>query len=227
MASQVPEQECQTPSAERRSPCAERRTLGFGVPVEVEGPIAAAARDTGVEVYHVELSGRQLRVQVECESGATVKTCSDFSRALSARLDVVDFLHRQYSLEVSSPGIERTLYRPQDYAKAVNRHVRVLVRTGWVEGLLLAAGPEGITLATDRSQKAGNRESGIGSRESTPAASVEIAYADIRGGQIRVSDAELFASGTGRGQGIRESRNQVRHSNPGIPDPSNPVERNS
>jgi ribosome maturation factor RimP len=147
------------------------------VPPEVFELIAAAARDAGVEVYHAEISGRELRIQVESPSGASVRACSEFSRALTTRLDAADFLRRQYTLEVSTPGIERRLYRPQDYAKALNQHVRVLVRDGWAEGLLEAAGPTGITIRN----------------ESGPVPTREFAYADIREAHIRVSDSELFA----------------------------------
>lgn len=163
-----------------------------------------------------------LRVQVESAAGASVKTCSDFFRALTARLDDVDFMHRQYTLEVSSPGIERRLYQPQDYTKALNKHVKVLVRGGWVEGLLEAVGPNGITLRMQNAK--GKMQDAIPPEAKT--AGREIAYSEIREAQIRVPDCELFGSGTGRGQGLKESGNQVMPSNPRIPDPSNPVERN-
>ena len=198
------------------------------VPPEVIELIAAAARDTGVEVYHAEISGRELRVQVESPSGASVRACSEFSHAVTTRLDAADFLRRQYTLEVSSPGIERRLYQPQDYAKAVNQHVRVHARDGVVEGLLEAAGPNGIRLRTERSQNSEvrNQKSECRTPPCENEAPREIAYAEIREAQIRVPDCELFASSTGRGQGLKESRNQVMHSNPRILDPSNPAERN-
>jgi len=197
------------------------------VPPDVLELIAAAARDTGVEVYHAEFSGRELRVQVESPSGASVRACSEFSHALSGRLDAADFLHRQYTLEVSTPGIERRLYQPRDYTKALNQHVRVLVRDGWVEGLLEAAGPDTIRLRISRSQKPEGRMQKAECR--TPPceneATQEIAYTEIREAHIRVPDCELFASSAGRGQGPEESGNRVGHSNPRILDPSNPVER--
>lgn len=148
------------------------------VPREASEPIAAAARDTDVEVYHAEFSGRELRVQVESPSGATVRTCTDFSRALAARLDAVGFMHRQYTLEVSTPGIERRLYQPQDYAKALHQNVKVLVRDGWVEGRLEAAGANGVTIHTEVRPESAARE---------------YAYTEIREAQVRVSDSELFA----------------------------------
>ena len=148
---------------------------------EVSEPIAAAARDSGVEVYHAELSGRTLRVQVESAAGASVRACSEFTRALAIRLDAAGFLHGQYELEVSTPGVERSLYRPEDYVKALNRQVRVLTRDGLCEGRLEAAGPAGITIRT---------ESG------TAPATRECAYAEIREARIRVPDSELFARAT-------------------------------
>ncbi len=197
MASQVPQMERRTTSDEPRATDAEGRTSGsapdfgtrassFGLPPEVAEPVAAAARDAGVEVYHAELSGRELRVQVESPSGASVRACTEFSRALAARLDAADFLHRQYTLEVSTPGIERRLYQPQDYAKALNQHVRVHARNGVVEGLLEAAGPNGITLRTDGKVQDAELP------DVEPAGCV-IAYGDIREARIRVSDSELFA----------------------------------
>jgi len=148
------------------------------VPPEVLEPIAAAARDTGVEVYHAEISGRELRVQVESQSGVSVRACTEFSHALTTRLDAADFRHRQYTLEVSTPGIERRLYQPQDFVKAVNQHVRVHARDGVVEGLLEAAGPTSVTIRTESGPVPVTRE---------------YPFADIREARIRVSDSELFA----------------------------------
>jgi len=160
------------------SPDSGIRTSGFRLPPEVVEPIAAAARDAGVEVYHAELGGRELRVQVESAAGASIKACSDFTRALAARLDAAGFQHRQYALEVSSPGVERRLYEPGDYVKALNRQVRLHTREGLFEGRLLAAGPAGVTVRIEAGPAPADRD---------------FAYAGIREAQIRVSDSELFA----------------------------------
>jgi ribosome maturation factor RimP len=205
------------------------------VPPEVLELIAAAARDTGVEVYHAEISGRELRVQIESPSGASVRACSEFSHALTTRLDAADFLRRQYTLEVSTPGIERRLYQPQDYLKAVNRHVRVLAREGWVEGVLQSADATTASICVEKNGKASDEstkptkrpESSEAESSSCPSVSSwrTFSYAEIREAQIRVPDCELFASSAGKGQGLKESRDQAMHSNPRIPDSSNPVER--
>lgn len=179
MVSQVPQQEGRAAS-ELRTPAT---AAGFGLPPETTEAIAVVARELGAEVYHAELVGRELRVQVECPSGATVRTCSAVSRALASHLDAVGFLHRQYSLEVSTPGVERRLYRPQDYARALSRRVLVLTRGGWLEGRLEAIGSAGITLRSESKEP---------KRGEVEPASHEVAYADIREARIRVSDAELF-----------------------------------
>jgi len=200
MVSQVPQDEVQTPNAacqtaeggdvvQESGP----RYSAFRLPPEVAEPIEAAAREAGVDVYHAEFSGRELRIQVETAAGASVETCSNYSRALTPRLDAVNFMHRQYTLEVSTPGIERKLYQPQDYTKAVGKHVKVLIRGGWVEGVLEATGPNGISLRTQDALQ--NAEGKMQNAEPAEAemAGREIAYAEIREAHIRVPDSELFA----------------------------------
>ena len=154
------------------------RYSAFRIPPEAVEPIADAASETGVEVYHAEFGGRTLRIQVETSSGASVRTCSEFSRALTARLDAASFMHRQYTLEVSTPGIERKLYQPQDFTKALHQNIKALVRDGWVEGRLEAAGSSGVMIRTESGPEPLTRE---------------YAYAEIREARIRVSDSELFA----------------------------------
>ena len=51
------------------------------------------------------------------------------SKQASALLDLEDFGDRRYILEVSSPGLDRQLYRPQDYERFVGRRVRVSFRS--------------------------------------------------------------------------------------------------
>ena len=73
-------------------------------------PIAAAA---GVSVYDVEYvkEGREwyLRAYIDKPGGVNINDCEAVSRALSDRLDEADFIQEAYILEVSSPGLGRTL----------------------------------------------------------------------------------------------------------------------
>jgi ribosome maturation factor RimP len=79
-----------------------------------------------VDVEYVkEGSNWFLRVYVDKEGGIDIDDCGRISEYLSAKLDEKDPIPQAYFLEVSSPGAERPLKKPQDYAKAVGQHVFV------------------------------------------------------------------------------------------------------
>ena len=91
----------------------------------------------GLELDDLELAGRGprlVRVTVDCEGGVDVQQLADASRALSRRLDEVDPFEGPYSLEVTSPGLERNLRRPLHFRKSIGRDVTVKTSTD-VEGL--------------------------------------------------------------------------------------------
>ena len=145
------------------------------------------AGELGVSLYYMEVSGPTLRILIDAPAGATHATCVAFSRSMSAELDFRDLLPGDYRLEVSSPGIERRLYRPTDYQNAVGRHVRVRTRDGACDGVISAADDAGVTLAVE--------ENGVSN-------AVRIEHAAILSGRVRVSDEELFAEAARR----REAR---------------------
>lgn len=60
--------------------------------------------------------------------GITVDLCADISRDLAVSLDVEDLMPHQYRLEVGSPGLERSLYRREDYARFAGCNVRLKLR---------------------------------------------------------------------------------------------------
>jgi ribosome maturation factor RimP len=67
-----------------------------------------------------------LRVYIDREEGAvTLDDCEAVSRDLGAVLDVEELISREYTLEVSSPGLDRTLTRPEHFAKCVGCIVKV------------------------------------------------------------------------------------------------------
>ena len=85
--------------------------------------VAAAA---GLELVHAELKGGVLRIFVDRpEGGVTIADCELVSRQVSALLDVLDFGSSRYVLEVSSPGLDRQLYKPRDYDRFAGRLARV------------------------------------------------------------------------------------------------------
>ena len=86
----------------------------------------------GVELDDVELlgrgAGRILRVTVDADGGIGVDRIADLARGMSRLLDEEPLVDGPYTLEVSSPGLERALRRPSQYAKAVGREVVVKTR---------------------------------------------------------------------------------------------------
>ena len=77
------------------------------------------AIDHGLELVHAEVAGPEnkplVRIFIDKPGGVTHQDCSEVSLHVGTILDVEDFIHASYTLEVSSPGIERGLYKPQDY----------------------------------------------------------------------------------------------------------------
>ena len=67
-----------------------------------------------------------LRIYIDREpGGVTLSDCETVSRDLGAVLDVEDLINHPYTLEVSSPGLDRTLTRPEHYQKCIGRIVKV------------------------------------------------------------------------------------------------------
>lgn len=79
------------------------------------------AIDHGVELVHAEVAGPDnkpiVRVFIDKPQGVTHEDCSEVSTHLGTILDVEDFIHASYTLEVSSPGLERGLYKRSDYER--------------------------------------------------------------------------------------------------------------
>lgn len=83
----------------------------------------------GMELVELEYKreGRDmvLRLYVDKEGGITLDDCAAVSRELSEILDVEDFIREHYSLEVSSPGLNRPLKKAADYERYRGRLVKV------------------------------------------------------------------------------------------------------
>jgi ribosome maturation factor RimP len=84
----------------------------------------------------------------------TVEDCETISRAISAKLDVEDPLPDAYTLEVSSPGIDRPLVRPADYARFAGHVAKVESREPVAgqrrfTGRILAADATALRIATE------------------------------------------------------------------------------
>ena len=91
-----------------------------------------AAIDQGVELVHAEVAGPEggpiVRVFIDKPNGVTHEDCSAVSLQLGTVLDVEDFIHSAYTLEVSSPGLERGLYKRADYERFTGRQAKIKAR---------------------------------------------------------------------------------------------------
>lgn len=97
---------------------------------ELEALLAPTARAFGFELWGLEYRpwgrGRStLKVFIESEQGVTVDDCERVSAQVSALLDVEDPIVDSYRLEVSSPGLDRTLFRREQYKASIGRRVNV------------------------------------------------------------------------------------------------------
>jgi ribosome maturation factor RimP len=93
---------------------------GTGMRIQtLERPIQEVVNGLGFELWGIEFlsQGRRsvLRVYIEHENGITVDDCAKVSHQVSALLDVENVIRGEYTLEISSPGLDRLLFRPDQY----------------------------------------------------------------------------------------------------------------
>jgi ribosome maturation factor RimP len=96
----------------------------------IAGMIEPALTDMGYALVRVQITGASrmtLQIMAERLDGENMKVddCADISRAVSALLDVEDPIEAAYSLEVSSPGIDRPLVKPADYERWAGFEARI------------------------------------------------------------------------------------------------------
>jgi ribosome maturation factor RimP len=128
-------------------------------------PVVTAA---DLELVDVELRSGVLLVTVDRSGGVDLEALTDANRAVSTVLDELDPIPGRYTLEVSSPGVERTLRTPAHFVKAVGETVTVKTRPQVpgdrrLKGELLGADDQGLDLAV----------------ESAPEGRLRLAYSDI------------------------------------------------
>ena len=86
-------------------------------------------KDTGYELVEVEFvpgkGGGTLRFYIDGPNGIDVDDCAKASHAISEVLDVEDPIQGEYSLEVSSPGLDRVLRTPEHFARFVDNRVKI------------------------------------------------------------------------------------------------------
>jgi len=94
---------------------------------ELIRPICSAM---GVDIWgvHTSFSGRRglVRIYIDTPQGVTLEQCTQLSREAGNLLDVEDILHGSYTLEVSSPGLDRTFFTPEQMRDYLGREIRIM-----------------------------------------------------------------------------------------------------
>ena len=120
--------------------------------------LASGVAALGFELIEAELSGgrqhRTLRVYIDGPQGVSVDDCAAVSRQLSALLDVEDPIPGSYTLEVSSPGLDRPLVTPADFRRFQGAMIRVRLASALdgrrnFTGRLLETTPEVVVMQVD------------------------------------------------------------------------------
>ena len=87
--------------------------------------VAPLTESASVDLYDVEHHGAVLRVLVDADDGIDLDAIARLSRSVSRALDEHDLIPGRYTLEVSSPGLERPLRTPEHFRGAAGSEVRV------------------------------------------------------------------------------------------------------
>lgn len=138
----------------------ERLIAETGVDARVAAIIEPVAESMGYHLVRVRMgnqNGGTLQIMAERHDGTmAVEDCEALSRAVSPVLDVEDPIPQAYSLEMSSPGIDRPLVRRSDFARWANHLMKVETREPIdgrrrFRGKTVGVGPDGFTIELDGS----------------------------------------------------------------------------
>ena len=126
----------------------------MGIVERVNQLVEPICADLGVDLFDVDHAGGILRVTVEREGGVDIGTIALITRELSRALDHDDPIPGRYTLEVSSPGLERPLRRQSHFVRSVGERIKVKTKPHVegerrLEGTLTAAGDDGIQLVVN------------------------------------------------------------------------------
>ncbi|HEX9258800.1 MAG TPA: ribosome maturation factor RimP [Acidimicrobiales bacterium] len=123
----------------------------MGVVERVSALATPLLADLGLEIYDIEHGGGTLRITVDRVGGVDLEAIAVATRVISRELDHTDPIPGRYTLEVTSPGLERTLRTPAHFRKAVGTTVSVRTHphvegSRRAHGVLQAADDDGITV---------------------------------------------------------------------------------
>ena len=129
---------------------------------KTEALLTPIAQANGVEIYDVEYvkegADWYLRAYIDKPDGVNIQDCENVSRALSDALDKDDFIEDAYILEVSSPGLGRTLKKDKHFEKSLGLEVelktyKAIDKVKEFSGVLKAYDETSITLESNGEEK--------------------------------------------------------------------------
>ncbi len=138
-----------------------------GYEKRTERLLAPIAERNGVEIYDVEYVKEggdwYLRAYIDKPEGVTINDCENVSRALSDALDAEDYIEGTYILEVSSPGLGRTLKKDRHLEKSLGEEVEVktykpIDKQKEFSGILKAYDKETVTIEEEGQERVFGRQ---------------------------------------------------------------------
>lgn len=129
---------------------------------KTEALLSPIAQANHVEIYDVEYvkegSDWYLRAYIDKPEGVDINDCENVSRALSDALDTEDFISDAYILEVSSPGLGRTLKKDKHLEKSLGREVELktykpIDKCKEFAGILKAYDKDTVTITMEEEEK--------------------------------------------------------------------------
>jgi ribosome maturation factor RimP len=206
----------------------------------VVDPVLRAHGLSGVEaIWRTDNRGWVLYLTVERPasvepgSGVTLDVCSDLSRDLSAALDVADVIEGAYRLEVGSPGVERKLYHPEEYARFAGKLAKLKSRAPIagqtaLRGVLAGTDDEGrILLDTEQGIMALPFEQIESGQLVLDLASMGLGRGKPSGKQARARRAQSKPAGSSKLAGASKPDGQAKLGGPPAADPSRKKRGNS
>ena len=141
---------------------ADKNPTGYGSAVadKVAALVAPMADALGLEIYDIDYSGGTLKVVLDTPpgqpGGVSLDDLALVTRQLGRELDHSDPVPGRYTLEVTSPGLERALRRPQHYMREIGKTVNIRLHaavngTRRVQGELVAATNDTVTIRNEES----------------------------------------------------------------------------
>ncbi len=142
-----------------------------------------AEKIEGTEYYILELEikpGNNIRVELESMGPVSISDCVDISRQIEHNLDREA---EDFSLQVSSPGIDKSLRDHRQYIKNIGRSLKVRLTGGEeIEGELLAADEKGIKLQSSRKERVPGKKKKILIEEE-----LDLSYPEVKEAKIKIN----------------------------------------